>query len=133
MRAKSRRQAREAALRALYGIEVGGTDVLEALQDTLDRSDLSPDLADFTEQLVRGIAERRAEIDGNIGPVLRDLHLDRMAPVDRILLRIASYELFYFPTVPPAVTINEAVELAKKYSTAESGKFVNGVLGRLLA
>src|SRR5690349_7281417 len=62
-----------------------------------------------------------------------DYDFNRIAAIDGNILRIAAYELFFEPGIPPAVTINEAIEIAKKYSTAESGKFVNGILGRLLA
>lgn len=130
--AKSRRRAREAALRALYQCDVGGSSVRDAIFDVLATSELSKEHSEYAETAVRTIDEKREEIDGLLTKCLIDWQLDRVAVIDRNLMRLACYELLYVPTMPPAVTLNEAIEIAKKYSTAESGKFVNGVLGRLL-
>lgn len=130
--AKSRRRAREAALRALYQCDVGQSSIRDALFDVLDTTELAADLKAYAKSTVRGIDEHRDEIDAAIKKHLIDWEIDRIAVVDRSLMRIACYEFLYVPTMPPAVTLNEAIELAKKYSTAESGKFVNGVLGNIL-
>jgi N utilization substance protein B len=130
--AKSRRRAREAALRALYQCDVGGSSVRDALFDVLETADLSEEMRDYAEQVVRGIDEHKSEIDALITKCLIDWQLDRVAVIDRNLLRLACYEFVHVPTMPPAVTMNEAIQLAKRYSTSESGKFVNGVLGRLV-
>lgn len=132
MSVKNRRKGREAALKILYQIEVGDTPFLEALQSVIDSGELPKNIQYFGELLSRGVEENLEFIDKAIGDRLNDWRLDRLAPVDRNLMRIAVFELFHCPEIPPAVTLNEAVELAKKYSTAESGKFVNGVLGRIL-
>ncbi len=129
---RSRRKAREGALTALFQIEMGGSTVTEAIEHTVLETGLSHDLADYMETIVRGIFTNRRMIDPLVERFLKGYDLERLAAVDRNLLRIATYELLYLPQVPPAVTINEAVELAKRFSTAESGKFVNGVLGKLL-
>jgi transcription antitermination protein NusB len=132
MQSKSRRQAREAALRALYELEIGKGNAQQAIRDTIENTDLSPDLQEFMQKLVLGIREFQATIDDQLAAIIDEWDFDRVAPIDRNILRIAAFELYHLPAVPPAVSINEAIEMAKKYSTAESGRFVNGVLGRLL-
>jgi transcription antitermination protein NusB len=89
--------------------------------------------ADFLHTLVHGVLEKRSEIDQRVAGLSEGWALDRQPAVDRNILRIAAYEVMFLPDVPAGATINEAVELAKKYSTAESGRFVNGVLGALAA
>jgi transcription antitermination protein NusB len=130
--AKSRRKAREAALRALYQCDVGQCSIRDALFDVLESAELSKDHKEYTETVARGVHEHLEQIDGLLTRYLIDWDLDRIACIDRNLMRLACFELLYIPTMPPAVTLNEAIEIAKKYSTAESGKFVNGVLGSVL-
>ncbi len=132
MAVRSKRKAREAAMRTLYEIEIGHTDTSSALEVTLEEADLAPDLAAYAERLVRGIRGMIPIIDQKLSSIVIDYDYNRIAAVDRNVLRVAAYELLEIPEIPPAVTINEAIEIAKRYSTAESGKFVNGVLGRLL-
>lgn len=132
MRGNSRRPAREAALRALYEIEVGRLNGAEAIADTLDHVTLGPEMAEFAQTAIAGIVEHRASLDDAISGCLKGWDLPRVAVVDRNVLRLAAFELFHCPAIPPAVTINEAVDIVKKYSTAESGRFVNGVLGELV-
>lgn len=129
--AKNRRQAREAALKALYQIEVGKIRLAPAIADMAENADLSPDLRKFAEEVVTGFFMHQAELDDRIASLVQEWDFERIAHVDRNVLRIAAFELFYRPEIPPLVTINEAIEIAKKYSTAESGRFVNGVLARL--
>jgi N utilization substance protein B len=130
--AKSRRKAREAALRALYELEFGKRPLHTILKDTIEAASLDPELTNYAERLITGVREHQASIDDNLAKLILEYDFDRIAAIDRNVMRIAAFELYYEPPVPPAVTINEAIEIAKKYSTAESGKFVNGVLGRLL-
>ena len=132
MAVRSKRKAREAALKALYEIELGHTDVATATRITLEESNLAPDIAAYAEKLIYGVKGSLAKIDQQVAPLVREYDYMRIAAVDRNVLRIAAYELLELPELPPAVTINEAIEIAKRYSTAESGKFVNGVLGALL-
>lgn len=132
MRGNSRRPAREAALRALYEIEVGKLDSDSAVADTLANTTLQPDLAEYARAAVVGICKHRASLDDLLAGCLKGWDLPRVAVVDRNVLRLAAFELFHCPSIPPAVTINEAVDLVKRYSTAESGRFVNGVLGELV-
>jgi transcription antitermination protein NusB len=129
---KSRRKAREAALQALYQIEIGKRPLAQVLEEMEQHSGLDADLLDFATELVKGFVHERQTLDARIRPFVREYEFERLAAVDRNVLRIAGYELFFVPNIPPAVSINEAIEIVKKYSTAESGRFVNGVLGNLL-
>jgi N utilization substance protein B len=119
-------------LQALFQVELGKAPLTEAIEATVMDTGLSHDLAEYMELLVRGVYTNRRQIDPFIERYLKEYDLDRLAAVDRNVLRIATYELLHVPEMPPAVTINEAIEISRKFSTAESGKFVNGVLGRLL-
>jgi len=116
----------------LYEVEVGHISVGAALAATLEAAELEGELAEFSSVLVQGVTENRDELDSRLSKLILEYAYDRVAAVDRNVMRIAAFELIHLPAVPPAVILNEAVEIAKKYSTAESGKFVNGVLGKLL-
>jgi N utilization substance protein B len=128
----SRRKAREGALQALFQIELGKSTLNDAIEATVMDTGVTHDLADYLDRLVRGVYTNRRELDPFLEGYLKDYDLDRLAAVDRNVLRIATYELLHIPEMPPAVTINEAIEISRRFSTAESGKFVNGVLGRML-
>jgi len=127
----TRREARELALRMLFQLDLGKQPADEVIVAALAQSRLEGANRLYSEELVRGALEHLAEIDGRITALTPDWTPDRQAAVDRNLLRLAAYELLYRPDAPVAAVVNEAVELAKKYSTAESGRFVNGVLGAL--
>jgi N utilization substance protein B len=129
---KSKRKAREAALRALYQMEIAKLTARDAGLDMLFHTELPEDMAKYADGLVKHYAVNKKEIDGRLSELMRDWDYNRIAAIDRNLLRMAATELLYEPDIPPAVTINEAVEIAKKYGAAESPKFVNGVLGSLL-
>ncbi|MDH4180010.1 MAG: transcription antitermination factor NusB [Armatimonadota bacterium] len=124
--------SRELALRALFQTDVGRAAVEEAAASCRAQDQFPSDMLDFARELILGTTEHRVHIDRVIAKYARDWTLDRMANVDRNILRLAIFELFYLPDIPPGVTVDEAVELAKKYSTAESGKFVNGILGNVV-
>ncbi|MGH2719164.1 MAG: transcription antitermination factor NusB [Actinomycetota bacterium] len=119
------RGGRKLALEALYEHDVADRPVAEILE----RHPAGPALA-YAERLVGGLAEHGPQIDALIGVVAEDWTLERMPPIDRNALRIGVLELLYL-SVPAPVAINEAVELAKQYSTADSGRFVNGILSRI--
>ncbi len=123
----TRRFARELALQTLFSVEVGKHDPAEALGQTLDRTDVD-DQRSFVKELVLGTLEHVAQSDALIAPLLVGWTLERLPTVDRLVLRMGVYEMRYRPETPRAVVISEAVELAKKFSTEESGRFVNGVL-----
>ena len=122
-----RHQARERALSLLYEAELKHVDV-EALLAGLP---VAPD--PFAATLVRGVRRCQARIDALLSAAAVDWALDRMPVVDRAVLRLAAYELLEEADIPAAVVIDEAVELAKQYSTEESGRFVNGVLATVAA
>lgn len=130
---RSRRQAREAALSVLYQVEVGDTPAGPAFEQHVQESGISHELADYAERIIRGVIEQWEALDEKIASSVKDYDYDRLAAIDRNILRVAAYELLFMPEIPPAVLINEAIEISKIYSTAESGRFINGVLGRMLA
>lgn len=111
---------------------MSGDPLVEVLHDTLAESNLMPDLRKFAQELIEGIYNQFDPIDSAIEACLKDWTLDRLANIDRNILRIATYELLFLPGIPPSVSINEAIEIGKKYSTEDSGKFINGVLGGVL-
>ena len=128
----SRRQAREAAVQILYFRDINPH---ESLDDSLNTfwqgQSYDAETQSFAEELARGALEKRAAIDEQIKKVAENWDLDRIAAVDRNILRLAIYEMMFRGDVPPVVSINEAIEIAKKFSTKESGKFVNGILDRI--
>jgi N utilization substance protein B len=125
----NRRLARELALQTLYSVEIGGHAPSDALADIAEGANIGEDRA-FVRDLVLGTLESTEECDAVIVPLLRDWTIERLPTLDRLLLRMGVYELRHRRETPPAVVINEAVELAKKFSTEDSGRFVNGVLDR---
>lgn len=125
--AGGRRSARERALGLLYEAEAKGQDPVAVLDDV----PVVPDA--FAVAVVRGVAAHAVRIDALIATHAIDWAVDRMPVIDRSLLRMATFELLELDDVPTAVVISEAVELAKRYSTDESGRFVNGVLAAVAA
>lgn len=128
----SRRAAREMALKILFQVDVGKVKPEAAVQAVLGDAGLSPGAKEFALELAQGALNHMLEIDGIVAGLSVDWSLERMANTDRNVLRIAVYELLHQADVPPAVAVNEAVRLAKRYGDAESGKFVNGILGSLV-
>ncbi|HEY0614558.1 MAG TPA: transcription antitermination factor NusB [Candidatus Elarobacter sp.] len=126
----SRRHGREVALQALYGTEVGKRPADEMLTELLARDETSEGRA-FVRDLVMGTIENAHESDALIAPLLEGWTIDRLPTIDRLILRMSAFELNHRKEIDPAVVINEAVELAKKFSTEDSGRYVNGVLGRI--
>ncbi|GAC1404798.1 MAG: transcription antitermination factor NusB [Candidatus Velthaea sp.] len=128
----SRRHARELALQALYGAEVGHKAAADMIDETVGSA--SPaETRTFVRDLVLGTLENAEESDRIIGPLLEGWTLDRLPTIDRIVLRMSVFELNHRRETPPPVVINEAVELAKKFSTEDSGRFINGVLSKAQA
>lgn len=128
-----RRQARELALQFLYGVEVNPGDLEEQLASFWKMNKTDREIEEFAASLIRGVVQHREEIDRTISEHALNWDIERIVPVDRNILRLAVYELAFRPDIPPVVTINEAVDIAKKYGTAESGKFVNGILDNVRA
>jgi len=121
----SRREARERALELLYEAEAKGLSPAEVLLEVA----IAPDR--FAVALVKGVGERLPELDEHLERLARDWTVERMPWVDRSILRLAAFELVARPDVPTGVILSEAVELAKRFSTEESGRFVNGLLSNL--
>jgi len=130
----ARNTARKRAFQILFEADQRGTGVLTVLADWVrhSRTDTrQPPVSEYTMQLVEGYAEKAARIDELISQYAVDWTLDRMPVVDRNLLRLGAYELIWEDATPDAVVLDEAVQLAKEFSTDESPSFVNGLLGRL--
>jgi N utilization substance protein B len=123
----ARRLAREQVLQALYAIDVGSRDPAEAIDEVVPEN-APAEHRRFVRDLVIGTVEFAPDADAAIAPRLEAWTLDRLPEIDRLILRMGTFELRERAQTPPAVVINEAVELAKKFSTEESGRFINGVL-----
>jgi len=123
-----RRKARELALQVLYAFELSGDPVDEILKNVPDGEAVSREIGEFAALLSRKTVEHLARIDEVISQKVQRWELSRIAVVDKSILRLAICELLHFPDIPQKVSINEAIELAKTYSTKESGRFVNGIL-----
>lgn len=125
-----RREGREAAVQYLYLCDLNGDSNLESFYKFRG---LSPSARRFCDGLVNGARKNQATIDETIRQNTQNYELGRISAVDRNVLRVALFEMLHCPEVPPVVSINEAIEIAKKYSTEESGRFVNGVLDQIRA
>ena len=132
-----RREGREAAVQFLYQFDVNRQPVDESLaafwklRSGPEKAEASPKTRAFTEDLVKGVAAHAAEIDACISKYTANYDLHRIAVVDRNILRIGIYEMLHCTDVPPIVSINEAIEIAKRFGSDESGRFVNGILDRV--
>ena len=126
-----RRDAREAAAQYLYQREMQGDESDNALSEFYDMRGLSPSGRRFCDALLQGWMRHRESVDEAIQKNAINFEFHRLSAVDRNVLRVAAYEILHCPDVPPAVAINEAIEIAKKFSTGDSGKFVNGVLDNI--
>ncbi|SFK93732.1 NusB antitermination factor [Paenibacillus sp. 1_12] len=137
-----RRLARELALQSLYQVEMNTVSVIEAITHVVeeaqndDESELIKTKDTIAEEeikeLVDGTLAHKESIDELLNDYLKGWKMDRLSRVDREILRLASYEMLYRDDVPPKVVVNEAIELSKHFGTEESGKFVNGVLGKMI-
>lgn len=140
----ARRLGRERALQALYQLEMGGTSPKDAVEAAWAAGHEEPDVPldpseqgqptdarQFTQALVEGAWQHRSEIDALIQEHSHNWRLDRMSRIDRNVLRIAIFEMKYRDDIPRKVSINEAVELGKRFGTEESSAFINGLLDRV--
>jgi transcription antitermination factor NusB len=119
------------ALQALYQADLTGDDCLDGIEATLRDDGHPPEVVDYAFVLVRGVRAALAEVDGLLAAAAQHWSIHRMAAVDRNVLRLGIEEFLRHPDVPPRVVINEAIEMAKRFSTSSSGAFVNGVLDRV--
>lgn len=132
---RKRSQAREIALQVLYQIDITHDDVMQAWDSFWVSNEIETDenVKAFALELVKGVVEYGKDIDSQIALYAKNWELDRMAVVDRNILRLGCFEIIHRSDIPPKVSINEAVELAKKYSDLQAGKFVNGILDKVKA
>jgi len=131
---RKRTRAREFALQVLYQIDITHDAPLVSLENfwrSNSEEEIAQELKDFSNKLVQGTAQNIEEIDKKIRQYAANWQLERMAVVDRNVLRMGCFELLFCDDIPPKVSINEAVELAKKYSGQEAGKFVNAILDKV--
>ena len=128
---QSRRSAREAVLQALYAIEVGKETKSKALKDILKRESRNHDAKNFITELFNVSLSNREWCEDLIRSRLNNWEFKRVAVLDRLLLIVAIAEIFFIDTVPPKVSISEAIQIAKRYSTEDSSAFVNGVLDNI--
>lgn len=131
---RKRTQARELTLKVLYQIDITKEEylgVLEGFWQAEHEEEIEDQVKDFTSQLVKGVVENKKNIDEKIMQYAANWQLERMAVVDRNILRLSCYELLFRNDIPSKVSINEAVDLAKRYSGVESSKFVNAILDKI--
>ena len=128
---RKRTQAREAALQILYHRDINPEPVESLLPSFWESAPVLPEVREYAERLVQGTLLHLDEIDETLAKYAEHWNLRRMAVVDRNIMRFAVYELLFVEEVPPKVVINEAVNIAKKFSQEESGKFVNGILDKI--
>ena len=124
----ARREGRELALQALYSLDLNPMDTRESLRLLRENSRVAAAVRVFAEALVAGVVEKREELDRTIDEQSTNWAISRMTRVDLNILRLATFELLFRSDIPKSVTMNEAIEVAKKYGTEESPAFINGVL-----
>ena len=129
----SRRKARALAFQVLFEVDCTHHNMESVLQHVLEDARLTPELEEFVRKLTRGVQEHLREIDRLIHRFAPAWPVTHLAPVDRSILRIAIFEILFDNETPPKAAINEAVEMAKLFGSETSFKFVNGVLGSLMA
>ena len=126
-----RRLARETAFKALYRIDLLGRGIEDALADLPGGGKVDAEAMQFAQELIETVGAHRTELDGVLSRAVDRWEVDRMATVDRALLRLGCAEILHWPWIPPEVTIDEYVEIAKKFGSEQSGRFVNAVLDRV--
>jgi N utilization substance protein B len=128
-----RRQAREWAVQFLFQTEFNPDDLDQALAVFWNDDEKKPAVRDLTyvNEVVRGVIEKQRELDRTISNSAQNWDIERLGVLDRVIMRVAAYEMLFRTDIPPVVSINEAVEIAKAYISKESGRFVNGVLDRI--
>lgn len=128
----SRKKSRELAIQVLYQIEMTKLDAEQALQFFWENYEQSDEQHEFTTRVVKGTIENINHIDELITKTAKNWSFNRLTPVDCSILREAVFEILYCPDIPYRVTLNEAIELGKKFGSEKSGSFINGVLDHLL-
>ena len=127
----TRRKARELTLQVLFNIDFSADNPDEIFDLVCANFETSRSVWEYSKKLVLGIHEKRDRIDALIKDSSRNWRIERMSKVDRCILRLGVYEILYLADIPPKVSIDEAVELGKRYGTEESGAFINGILDNI--
>ena len=125
-----RRESRKWAMQILFELEMNRQEPDAMLREFWRKKAAGEGAKMFTEQLVHGVVNHLAEIDGLISRYAENWNIKRINPTDKNVMRVAMYEMLHCRDIPPVVSINEAVDIAKEFSDAASGKFVNGILDR---
>ena len=128
---RKRTLARECALKILYRIEISHDSVSSSMEDFWAREEFTEEIKDFAVSLVKGTYKNLSKIDEVISRYAENWEIKRMAVIDKNILRIGTFELLYREDIPPKVSINEAIDMAKRYGDVDSGKFVNGILDKI--
>ena len=128
---RKRRRSRELALQGLYAEEVSGNNLDIVLDRVASDGNHDKEVVLFASELIKKAVAEKSKLDKEMTAVVENWEFERIALVDRLIVRMALCELLHFHEIPPKVTINEAIELAKTYSTLKSGRFVNGILDSL--
>ncbi len=128
---RKRTLARECALKILYRIEISKESVTASLKDFWSVEQVDKEVKDFTNSLVKGTHGNLPRIDEIISKYADNWELKRIAVIDKNVLRMGIFQLLYRDDIPPKVSINEGIDLAKKYGDVDSGKFVNGILDKV--
>ncbi len=126
-----RRKARELAVQVLFHLEYNDDDPLEALRLVSENFEVAESLTDFSRELVEGVCDRKANLDRIISRSSKHWRLERMTRLDRSILRLATYEMMFMKDIPPRVSLDEAVEIGKRFGGEDSGRYINGVLDNI--
>lgn len=126
-----RRRARELAVQALFHLEYSPNDSENALRLVCEIPGVLEFIPDFSLQLVQGVCDKKDILDRAISTASKHWRIERMARLDRIILRIAAYEMMFLKDIPPRVSMDEAVEIGKKYGGEDSSRYINGVLDKI--
>ncbi|MGB7574107.1 MAG: transcription antitermination factor NusB [Thermodesulfobacteriota bacterium] len=128
---RKRRKSRECALQVLFQLNITKQEAIKALSQFQEHFSSDGEADEFLERLVLGVLEHRQELDRLIEQYSENWRLDRINIIERNILRMALFELLYCEEIPPKVTINEAIDLGKRYGSGDSGGFINGILDRI--
>jgi len=126
-----RRKARELAIQVHFHLEFNPGDPKKGFDLVCEKFNSGDSIRSFSEKLVTGVCEKKEELDRLISEASRNWRLDRMPLLDKCILRLAAFEMLFMDDIPPKVSINEAVEMGKKFGSQDSGSFINGVLDNI--
>lgn len=126
-----RSKAREVVVHILYQVEISKADYKEAFRSYLESYPQKQEVIDFSLMLIGGVIENLTTLDSLIKKYVKNWEIERMAVIDRNILRMAAFEIIFLEEIPPKVSINEAIELAKRFGDIDSPRFVNGVLDKI--